>query len=584
MLDPRIYRAAFLPAALAVILAAFSLEPRPGPLTTTLTADAFEGPRAARELRELAQLFPRRRAGGAADAALAGRVEASFREAGFDTSHHVFQGRTVSGERELSTVVGVRVGSSARRLLVLAHRDAANGPAAAELSGTVALLELARVFAGRKLRRTLVLASTSGGGAGVADLAERAGGGVDAALVLGDLAGPRLRRPMVVPWSNGLGTAPLVLRRTVEEAVRAETGLAPGAPGLAAQLARHAYPLTTGEQGELAARAVPAVLLGVSGELGSGGSPDVSAGRFAAFGRATLRALTALDGAPSLQRRPRAELVARRNVVPGWAIRLLVGALLLPVLVAVVDALARARRRREPVGVWFGWIAACAAPFLLVWLFARLAALTGVIGASQGAPVAADATALDGAARGVLAAAGAVLLLGWVVVRPAITRLAGVRGDLSSGGPAAAAAATMCAVTAGVWLSNPFAAAMLLPALHLWTLATLTGARLRRPAALAVPLVGLAPLLGLAVHYAAALELGPASAAWHALLLAAGGHAGPGTAVALAAVLGSAVAVAAVLWARASVEVASPGVTPGGPLGYPGPGSLGGTQSGFARR
>ena len=48
--------------------------------------------------------------------------------------------------------------------MILAHRDAADARLARrELSGTAALLELARVFAARETQRTIVLVSTSGG-------------------------------------------------------------------------------------------------------------------------------------------------------------------------------------------------------------------------------------------------------------------------------------------------------------------------------------------------------------------------------------------------------------------------------------
>ena len=42
----------------------------------------------------------------------------------------------------------------------------------AELSGTAALLELARVFAARETKRTIVLVSTSGGSGGDAGAAQ----------------------------------------------------------------------------------------------------------------------------------------------------------------------------------------------------------------------------------------------------------------------------------------------------------------------------------------------------------------------------------------------------------------------------
>src|SRR5207302_6066281 len=105
-------------------------------------------------------------------------------------------------------------------IAILAHRDAAGAGARAELSGTAALLELARVFAARETKRTIVLVSTSGGSggdAGAAEFATHERGSFDAAIVLGDLAAAHERGPIVVPYSDGLGTAPLALQRTVSE-------------------------------------------------------------------------------------------------------------------------------------------------------------------------------------------------------------------------------------------------------------------------------------------------------------------------------------------------------------------------------
>src|SRR5207244_3982334 len=101
-------------------------------------------------------------------------------------------------------------------IAILAHRDAAGASARAELSGTAALLELARVFAARETKRTIVLVSTSGGSggdAGAADFAAHARGTFDAAIVLGDLAAAHEREPLVVPHSAALGSAPLALPR-----------------------------------------------------------------------------------------------------------------------------------------------------------------------------------------------------------------------------------------------------------------------------------------------------------------------------------------------------------------------------------
>ena len=74
MLDIRVYRAAFLPALVAVFVAAFSLQDRPAPSAAPLTADAFDGVRALEVLDGLGEAFPDRRSGSAGDHALADRI------------------------------------------------------------------------------------------------------------------------------------------------------------------------------------------------------------------------------------------------------------------------------------------------------------------------------------------------------------------------------------------------------------------------------------------------------------------------------------------------------------------------------
>src|ERR671921_2649222 len=152
MLDVWVYRAAFVPALIALFVVAFSLQGRPSAERTRTVADAFDparayGSKTVRDsLLELGAAFPQRRPGSVADVQLAGRVEAAFRAVGFNVARTRGQGRTVDGETELDTVVGVRPGLSSRRIVVLAHRDSLASPGLAELSGTAALLELARIF------------------------------------------------------------------------------------------------------------------------------------------------------------------------------------------------------------------------------------------------------------------------------------------------------------------------------------------------------------------------------------------------------------------------------------------------------
>jgi hypothetical protein len=390
---------------------------------------------------------------------------------------------------------------------------------------------------------------------------------------------------VVVPWSNAPGIAPVELRRTVEAAVRLETGLRPGNVGPAAQFARIAFPLTTGEQGELAAAGLPSVLVQASGERGPEADTRVSADRLGAFGRAVLRSITALDARAMPPRGPQTELLAAGKTLPGWTVRLVVGMLVLPVLLTTVDAFARARRRRHPVGMWLIWVLAGALPFALATLVGWLLSLTGLLPDAPPAPVPPDAVRLDGAAFAGLAAVALTGVVGWFGLRPVALRMGGVRGDPGSPGAATALALVLVAVTVVVWAANPFAAALLVAPLHAWVLLTCPEVHIRRSAALAAVAVSLLPAAVIVVYYMVTLGLAPWSLAWMVLMLVIGGHVGPAADVAWWLLLGVLVSVLATIRAQAlTSDPKLPDAPPiRGPLSYAGPGSLGGTRSALRR-
>jgi hypothetical protein len=589
VLDPRIYRAALLPALLAFVVAAFSIQQPEAPLTATLPPDSFSGARAFGTLGALAHQFPSRRPGSAGDNALASRVRAELLRGGFRVRDRRFEARTAAGSEELRSVIGTRAGFSDRKIVVVAHRDALDRPATAQLSGTAGLIELARVFRGRTLRKTLVLASTSGGSAGNAgasEVAKHFGGGVDAVLVLGDLAGERLRRPMVVPWSNGHGVAPVELRGTVQGALRVEGGLRAGEPGSFAQLARQAFPFTTGEQGPFVARGLPSVLISASGERGPGAERSVNPVRMAAFGRAVLRSITALDTRRAAPEPPREEVYVASKVLPGWAVRLLTGVLIVPVLLTAVDGLARVRRRRHPAGMWLAWVLSGALPFAGALGFALLLRFTGLMPTPPPGPSPPGAVPLDGAALVVLGAVALAFAVGWLAVRPLVLRVWGVRGDPGSPGAAAALALVFVATVIAVWFANPFAAALLLPALHAWLLVTAPEVRVRRGAALGVVGLTLLPVALVALYYMIALGYGPPSLVWNLLLFAVGGGAGLPALAAWCLLAGCLVSVVAVIRSQGLYggdEPAEVKPTIRGPITYAGPGSLGGSGSALRR-
>jgi hypothetical protein len=584
MLDPRVYRAGFVPLVLAVVVVAFALSPAPHGAGTSLSAQDFDGRAAAAYVhRWLARPALRdRRPGGPGDAAMAAIVGRDLSRLGFHVRRRTAEGRTVDGRRALTTVLAERPGMAGRALVVAADRSSQAAPGAADLTATGALVELAQVLAGRTLDRSVVLASVSGGpgGAGTAALARQLGAPVDAVIVLGALGGGPDRRPWVVPWSDRSQLAPLTLRRTVEGGLRAEVGRAPGGPSIAQQFGRLAFPLTLGGQGPLLAAGLPAVQVSSAGERGAEGANAVDPTALQSFGRGVLRALTALDGSPPPPA-PSRYLVVEGQVLPSWTIRLLTGALFLPLLLGVGDGLARVRRRRGHPGMWLRWALAGAVPFVLAALLARLLGATGLLDATPGAVGA--GVPIDASGVAALAGVAVVLVGGWLWLRPLLLRLAGVRGAPDE--PGAAAAAALLGLVCGLllWVANPFAFALVLPGLHLWLLATAPETRPRRGGALALALVGALPGALVALGYGLSFGVGPLHLAWTGLLAVAGGAVGMGAALAWCLVLGTFVAVLAIVARpREGAEAPVP-VTVRGPRTYAGPGSLGGTESALRR-
>jgi hypothetical protein len=602
VLDVRVYRAAFLPALVALFVAAFSLADRPEPATTDAAADAFDGERAfgaraplRNSLTELAQKFPDRRPGTADDAALADRVADTLgRPAGDNPARPAFR---VTRERDgdVETVIGVRPGLSSRRIVVLSHRDSFERPGLADLSGTAAMLELARVFRARELRKTLVLVSTSGatdGFTGARAWADEAGGEIEGVIVLGDLATARASRPWVVPWSLGPGPAPLRLQRTVENAVRAEAGRPDGSRATA-QWIRRALPFTVSEQGVIADAGLPVVMMGVSGERGAKAGAAVRRGRLERFVNAALRAVTAIDATgPAQDDRAAAVppfsdgpegIVTMRNVLPDWAVRLLVGTLLLPAFLTALDGFFRVRRRHLPVRPWMIWLGASALPVLLAWIWARALGLTGAL-----EPPEAPILPLPDLERGGAVALGSiafVLLLGWFGIRPLLLARAGARGSPAAGSLAAASGAVLCTTAAVVWAANPYTAALLLPAAHLWLFASAPRTRLVGWWGVAAIVVGLLPLGFATLYYMRAIGLDPLEFAWMTLLSAASGQLSLWVALVTAALAACLAALIAVMRTRRRVAAnAEPEqLRTRGPVTYAGPGSLGGTESALKR-
>jgi hypothetical protein len=543
--EPRVYRAAFVPALLALVLTMFSLQSRPRPLPQGLAADVlFDGRVAAAEAGRIVAAAPDRRAGGEGDERTAERVEEALARSGFRVERQRF---THAGH-ELANVIGRRAGRSRHQIVVVANRDAAVVPeATGSAADTAALIELARVLEGRATRKTLVLVSLDGsnlGEVGASRLVAELPGPelVDGVLAMSDLASPTRRGPVLQAWSTDERRAGIGLQRTVADSIRRELGAAAGGSGTYGQVARLSFPIGIGPQAVLLDQGYDAVRVAGSGELPGPGSGPVEAideDKLGALGRATLRTVTALDRGGRPKHGPDSYVTAVSQVMPGWVLSLLAVALLLPALVAAVDAFARARRQQVEVVAWLRWVAAWVAPFLAGLAIAELLALAGATPPPPPAPVPPDVLPLDGAALGVLAGVGAAMALGLL-----LARFLAARPDprlARPEGPGAAVALALVATAAALvlWLANPYAGLLAVPAAHVWLLVLVSGVRpKRRVRGLLLGLAAL-PALLVALYYLVALSMDPLSGAWYLLLLVTGHAVGLLTALVGCVMLGA---------------------------------------------
>lgn len=348
-----------------------------------------------------------------------------------------------------------------------------------------------------------------------------------------------------------------------------------------AQLVRLAAPVTTGGQGPLLREGLPAILFSTSGDRVPPADARPTEERLEADGRALLQSVIAIDNSAAVGLEPELRLAVADGIIPGWALRAIVLALLIPTGLLIVDGLARARRERQRVGRWVVWTLLFCLPQLLGILAVGLAARAGWV-KLPGGPI--DPALWSGEITP-LAIFVVVTALGHLVIRPLLLFALGLKGKPSSGPGAPLALALVLEVSALLtWFVNPAAAAVMVPAVLLWPVVLDAGMRPGRVTAVLGVLLGLLPLLVLLQNLLTRYPLGDlsSSASWFVALLGAGD-------VGLFAQLWFAVltglSIGALLLARHG-RYADPGdaeVTVRGPVSYAGPGSLGGVDSALDR-
>jgi hypothetical protein len=521
MIDLRLYRYALLVVPLAAVIAMFSLQSVPSPLSGGVPPDAFDPATAAPLAKQIAESSAYPTPGSAADNAMAERVKQQFSAIdGATVSEQRFSGTFHGDDVDLHNLIATLPGESDRQIALIAPRDVAQGSGAVTTAaGTAAMLQIADSFSGSSHHKTLVFVSTDGSSIGaqgakrfVHDYTDT--GLLDAAIVLTQPAVQHPTAPLVIPWSTGAESTASQLDETANSIVSKEAATPAGDEGPLSDLFRLALPAGLGEQGPLVKAGLPAVRLSADGELPLDPAQDTpdnfNTDSFARFGRASLALILALDASPdAVQHGPPGYIGLAGNLMPGWTIAMLALALLLPVAIAAGSGLASAARSPIEAAHGFLWAGLRTLPFLGALIILLAATLVGLMPSPE-FPFDPRIESLGlGGTISVVVAILAYCAIAFFMrpLRPPPARAA------ESAAPAAVLLA--CAAAIAVWVVNPYLGFLVALGLQAWLFAATRPGGV--PAAVGLVLLGFLPLGALVANLAGRFDAG--LGVWHDLLL-----------------------------------------------------------------
>lgn len=475
----RLYRGAWLLVALPLLLLAFSVA-RPPALASPNLPPAFDSQAAANLATDLAERYPNRVPGtpGAQEAATWFRQQ--LQPYGFTVQSDRFTG-TVHGHRaNLVNLIAEKPGLSSRAIVVMAHRDDTGSGSGLDdnASGTAALVELAQSYAPTGTARhvslpySLIFLSTDGAADGALGAERFASDPQTRQSVVGvinlDAIGGAGRPRLEIGGDTARSPAPGLVETLRTALAHEGSGADPSRPSGLAQLIALGFPFNAYEQAPFVSHGIPAVTVTTAGARPPSGiarrSSRLDVARLGQIGLATQDAIDAMEQGVSLSQGPSSYVYLGQRLIRGWAIELVLVAMLLPFIVAAVDLFARCRRRRiriapafrsyrSRLGFW-AWVGA------LFLVFAALGAWGG--GGSR-------LPSLDSVTwpTGALLVFAALAALGWVVARDRLLPRREIRVEEQLAGQTASLLA-LAVVGLLVAATNPFALLFVLPSLHVW--------------------------------------------------------------------------------------------------------------------
>ena len=486
-INARSYRGTWLLVAIPLLIAAFSVK-KATTLPLPSLPPAFDTTSALDLADELAGSIPNRKPGTPGSRRAAKWITSKFELEGFTPSVDHFSADIPGmGKTQLSNVVAIAPGRSPEAIVLMAHRDDTGiDPGANDnASGTGAMLELAREYAslgtgsrtspGTGPAHNIIFLSTDGGSYGALGAYRFATHSpyrnrVLAVVDLDALAGkdtPAIQFSGDAPRSPPATLVQTAVSRLKEQSPRAELRH----PGFLAQLIDLGFPFNLYEQAPLVGRGISAVTLTTGGNRHTSGTADtpdrLQVRRLGQMGRATQLLLGSLDQGLELTAGSSSYVFLGSRFLPGWALELVLIAMLVPFLTAVVDLFAYCRRRRirligsvrsyvRRLGFW-AWVG-------LAFLFLSL-----LDAWPRGIALPPNLSTTAAGRWPTLGLVGLLVLacIGWLVARERLLprrpvqpeeRLAGYCGALL-------ALAILALLTAA---SNPYALIFILPSVHTW--------------------------------------------------------------------------------------------------------------------
>jgi Peptidase family M28 len=494
------------------LIAAFTVT-RPTVLPAPVLPPTFSGPAAAAIATELRDRDPFRTPGSNFGADAAAWIAGEFQPFGLRVTTDAFAATIPGvGRVTLRNVTATVPGRSPQAIVVMAHRDTAGEGLVVHRdnrSGTAALVEIARAYtntggaAGVRPQHTIVFLSTDGGafgGLGAEHFVEHAPQARNVLAVVNlDTIATSGRTRIEISGPGPHSPSSTLLGSAVDRITKL-AGTSPGRTSLFGQLVDLAFPFSLYEQWPFLEHRISAITLTTAGDRPVSDPPpgkfDVV--RLGQVGGAAQALVASLDEGLELSQGTSSYVYVADRIVRGWALALVLVALVIPFALASVDLFARCRRRRVPLGPAFRAYRRRLGFWLWVGALFELFAFFGAFPGGTAAPLDPASSAAGDWPRPALTAFVLLAAASWLVarVRLVATRPATAEEDLAG---QTVALLALGLISLLVIATNVYALVLLLPSLHSWLwLPQVRGrSRVVRATVFAAGLIGPALLFGL---------------------------------------------------------------------------------------